>query len=56
MQKLYDRICNVCLTIIVSPYIEVTTINGDKRHYCNDECRLKHSEKNIKQINYIKND
>lgn len=54
MQKLYDKICNSCLSLLRHNYIEITTTQNKKRHYCNDECRLKHSEKNVKQINYIK--
>jgi len=57
MQKLWDKRCNVCNRIITVPYIEVIIKDGrPKRHYCSDNCRLQHSEKNIQQINYIRDE
>lgn len=54
MQKLWDKTCNFCGCVIKLPYIEVTTVSGDIRHYCGDSCRKAHSNKNVKQINYKK--
>ena len=57
MQKLWNKLCDACGKSIEPPYIEVTVKDGrPTRHYCSDECRLKHSEKNIKQINYIRDE
>lgn len=54
MQKLWYKLCDVCSKILQETYIEVIIKDGrPTRHYCSDECRLKHSEKNVKQINYI---
>jgi len=55
MQKLWDKICEIdtCRKILRPPYIDVTLISGKHRHYCSDECRLKHSEKNVKDIKYV---
>ena len=54
MQKLWDKLCDACNKIITVPYIEIIVRDGrPRRHYCSDACRLKHSEKNVQQINYI---
>lgn len=57
MQKLGCKLCDVCSKILTIPYIEVIVKDGrPRRHYCSDTCRLKHSEKNIQQINYIRDE